>query len=135
MLGWMVVESTPGDEKSGLFVLKTQHKYGNYICPRIINIKPSNGVYGPKDMLHSFTYFCRWKGINFTGISIIESPNDQTYDHKVTIGWRTESIGNEIRGGSQFDDTERPLGGNDLIHEFSLRDAEVNIILRLSQKN
>ena len=123
-----VLQSAPKDEKSGLFVLRTQHKYGNYECPRIINIKPSR-VYESKEMLHSFTSFFGRKAIHFMGIHIRESPYDQQYKHQLKIGWRTESIGNEICGGSQFDDTKREYCGRDLNHEFSLRDVEVYTIL------
>ena len=121
------LHSKPNDEKSALFLLRSQHIYGNKQCPRKINIGPGNSKWVSfRSAIYGKNAMC----IAFMGISISEESDNKNY---VSVGWRLDTLGNEICGGESFDDTKstesRTHGGIPKEYPFGLTDIEIYQIL------
>ena len=125
------------DDKSALFLLRRQHIYGDKICPREIKVESTDR---PKYRIFKSGFYAPNKmNMGFMGISLIEESDDKEItesvlkEHHVLLGWRLDSLGNEICGGETFDDSKTTEytgnDGNATKYPFLLKDIEIYQIL------
>lgn len=115
-----ITRSTPYDDNSALFVLRTRYKYGDMIHPRKITINPetittSDGI--------RFQSFSGRVTMNFMGIKIRNKTSKDP--HYIKVNYRLNTIGNEICGGESYDDTVRGHRSVPKCYDFGLKDLEV----------